>query len=166
MLSFKKDVQAYVKGCDVCLALKTVRHKPYNNLQTLLISTLQWKIFSMDFIIRLPVSINWKSESYNFILVIVDRLLKIVYYKPINVTINAPVLAEVIFDVVVSYYGVFDSFVSNKDLLFTCKFWSSLCYIFVIKRRLSTALHSQTNGQTKQLNSTIEAYFWSFLNFK
>ena len=25
-------VEAYVKGCDVCLALKAVRHKPYDNL--------------------------------------------------------------------------------------------------------------------------------------
>ena len=28
----RHDVQAYVKGCDVCLASKAVRHKPYGNL--------------------------------------------------------------------------------------------------------------------------------------
>ena len=28
----KHDVEAYVKGCDVCLALKAVRHKPYGDL--------------------------------------------------------------------------------------------------------------------------------------
>ena len=37
--SLRKDVKAYVKGCDVCLASKTVKHKPYSNLQSLLIPT-------------------------------------------------------------------------------------------------------------------------------
>ena len=37
--SLRHDVDAYIKGCDVCLALKAVRHKPYNNLQSLPIPT-------------------------------------------------------------------------------------------------------------------------------
>ena len=38
-LSLKKDVEAYVKGCDVCLDLKAVRHKAYNDLQSLPVPT-------------------------------------------------------------------------------------------------------------------------------
>ena len=30
--TLRHDVEAYVKGCDVCLASKAVRHKPYGNL--------------------------------------------------------------------------------------------------------------------------------------
>ena len=30
--SLKKDVKSYIRGCDVCLASKTIRHKPYGNL--------------------------------------------------------------------------------------------------------------------------------------
>ena len=55
----------------------------------------------MDFVTRLPVSTDWKGESYDSILVIVDRLTKMVHYKPVKVTIDAPGLAEVILDVVV-----------------------------------------------------------------
>ena len=33
--SLRKDVQAYVKSCNVCLTLKAVKYKPYNDLQTL-----------------------------------------------------------------------------------------------------------------------------------
>ncbi len=29
------DVETYVKECDVCLALKSVRHKPYDDVQFL-----------------------------------------------------------------------------------------------------------------------------------
>ncbi len=35
----RQDVKAYVKGCDVCLASKTVHHKPYGDLQSLLVPT-------------------------------------------------------------------------------------------------------------------------------
>ena len=28
-LSLKRDVESYVRGCDVCLTSKAVRHKPY-----------------------------------------------------------------------------------------------------------------------------------------
>ena len=37
----RKDVESYVKECDVCLASKAVRHKPYEDLQSLPIPTHQ-----------------------------------------------------------------------------------------------------------------------------
>ena len=157
-LSLRKDVEAYVKGCNICLASKAVRHKPYSNLQALPVPNHRWKDLSMHFVTRLPVSTNWKGESYNSILVIVDRLTKMVHYELVKVTIDAPGLAEVIFDVVVQHHGLPDSIVSDRGSLFTSKFWSSLYYFLGIKRRLSIAFHPQTDGQTKRQNSTIEAY--------
>ena len=54
--SLQKDVEAYVKGCDVCLGSKAVRHKPYGDLQSLLVPTHRWKNLLIDFITRLPIS--------------------------------------------------------------------------------------------------------------
>ena len=120
----------------------------------------------MDFVTGLPILIEWKGDNYNSILVIVDRLIKIVHYKPVKVTIGAPGLAEVIINVVVRHYGLSDSIVTNRGSLFTSKFWSLLCYLLGIKRRLSTAFHSQTDGQTERQNSTMEAYLRVFVNFE
>ena len=55
----------------------------------------------MDFVIGLLISTNWKKESYDSILVIVDWLIKMVHYKLVKVIINALGLVEVIFDIVV-----------------------------------------------------------------
>ena len=112
----------------------------------------------MDFVTGLLVSTDWKGESYDSILVIVNRLTKMVHYEPVKVTIDAPGLAEVILDVVVRHHGLPDSIVSDRGSLFTSKFWSSLCYFLGVKRRLSTAFHSQTDGQTERQNRTMEAY--------
>ena len=89
-----------------------------------------------------------------------------VHYEPVKVTIDTLGRVEVILDVVVRLHGLPDLIVSDRGLLFTSKFWSSLCYILGIKRRLSTAFHPQINGQTERQNSTMEAYLRAFVNFK
>ena len=94
-----------MKRCNICLALKTVQHKLYGDLQSLLVLTHCWKDLSIDFVTSLPNLINWKGDSYDSILVIVDRLIKMVHYKPVKVSINTPDLAKIIIDIVVRYYG-------------------------------------------------------------
>ena len=144
--SLQRDIEAYVKGCDVCLSSKAVRHKPYGDLQSLPIPTHRWKDLSMDFVTGLPISTDWKGDSYDSILVIVDRLTKMVHYEPVKVTIDAPGLAEVIIDVVVRYHGLPDSIISDRGVIFTFKFWSSLRYFLSIKRQFSTTFQPQTDG--------------------
>ena len=89
-----------------------------------------------------------------------------VHYEPVKVTIDALGLAEVIIDVVIRHYGFSDLIVSDWELVFTLKFWSSLCYFLVNKQKLSTAFHLQTDGQTERQNSTMEVYFQAFVNNK
>ena len=120
----------------------------------------------MDFVTGLPISTDWKGDSYDSILVIVDRLTKIVHYEPVKVTINASGLAEVIINVVVQHHRLLDLIVTNRGLLFTPKFWSLLCYFLGLKQKLSTAFHLQTNDQTERQNSTMEAYLRAFVNFE
>ena len=120
----------------------------------------------MVFVTGLPILTDWKEDSYDSILVTVNWLTKMVYYKPVKVTINAPGLAKIIIDVVVRYHSLPDLIVTDRGLLFTSKFWSLLCYFLGIKRKLSIAFHLQTDGQTERQNSLIEAYLQVFVNFK
>ena len=120
----------------------------------------------MDFITDLPILTDWKRDSYNSILVIVNRLTKMVHYKPVKDTIDAPGLAKVITNVIVRHHGLPNSIVSHRGSLFTSKFWSLLCYFLGIKQRLSTVFQPQTDGQTKKQNSMMEVYLQAFVNFK
>lgn len=120
----------------------------------------------MDFIIRLPVSVKWKCNSYDSILVIVIWPTKMGLYKPGKVTIDAAGLAKIIIDVVVCHHGLLDSIVTHKGSFFTSKFWSSPYYFLGIKQKLSTIFHPQTNSQTKRQNSTMEAYLRVFVYFE
>ncbi len=111
--TLRRDVEAYIKGCDICLASKVVRHKPYGDLQSLPVPTHRWKDLSMDFITGLPISADWKGDSYDSILVIIDRLTTRVYYEPIKVTIDVRGLVKVIIDVIVCHHGVPESIVAD-----------------------------------------------------
>ena len=68
----------------------------------------------IDFVTGLSVSIDWKGDSYNSILIIIDWLTNMVHYKPVKITLDAPGLAEVIIDVVVRHHGLLDSIVTNR----------------------------------------------------
>ena len=157
--TLRHNINNYVKGCDVYLVLKVVRHKPYNDLQFLPVLIHCWKDLLMDFVRGLPISTNWKGDNYDSILVIVNWLIKIGYYKPVKITINALGLAVIIINIIMRHHGLPDSIITNWGSLFTSKFWSLLCYFFNIKRRFSIVFHSQTDGQTERQNSIMEAHF-------
>ena len=99
--TLRHNIEAYGKGCDIYLASKTAWHKLYNYPQSLPISIYQWKDLSINFMTSQPISTDWKGDNYNSILIIVDWLIKIVYYKLVKITIDALGLAEVIINVVV-----------------------------------------------------------------
>ena len=54
----------------------------------------------MDFMTELSLSIEWKGDSYNSILVVVNWLAKMIHYEPVKITINVAGLAEVIKNVI------------------------------------------------------------------
>ena len=109
---------------------------------------------------------DWKKDNYDTILVIANQIMKMVYYKPVKVTIDASGLAKVIINVIVRHYGLPDSIVTNQGSFFTPKFWLSLYYFLGIKQKLFTAFHPQTDGQTERQNSTMEADLRAFVNFE
>lgn len=78
-----------MKNYDVCLPLKAIRHKPYKNLQFLPVLTYRWKYLLKNFITSLPFSSHLKCKAYDSTMVIVNKLIKMVYYKLVKVTINA-----------------------------------------------------------------------------
>ena len=125
-----------------------------------------WKNLLMDFVTGLSISLDWKRDSYDPILVIIDRLIKMVHYKPVKITIDAPSVIKVIIDMLVQHYGLPNSIVTNKGSVFTFKFWSLLCYFLGIKQRLSTVFYPWTYRQTKKQNSIIKAYLRAFVNFE
>lgn len=87
-LNVYHDIKVYVTSCDVYLVLKIMRHKLYYDLQSLLVFRYWWKDVSINLIIILSILINWKSDTYDSIPVIIYWFTKIIYYEPVKITID------------------------------------------------------------------------------
>ncbi|KAK6212977.1 hypothetical protein QIS74_03097 [Colletotrichum tabaci] len=132
-----KSVQDYVRSCQACQGVRTPRHKPYGQLQPLPMPAHPFQEISMDFITGLPPSLRGDGVEHDCILVILAQLI----YKRIECRFGTP-----------------EGIVSDRDKLFTSKFWEEFTRERAIKRRLSTAHHPQTDGQTERVHQTLEKY--------
>ena len=161
-----KEIKAYTKSCTACQRAKPTHHKPYGELQSL---QQPWRLYtdiSMDFIVGLPLSKCW-SKAYNSILVIMDRYTKMACYIVVRSDIDTPRLAVVfVRKFVLAGPDVPDSIVSDRGSVFTLTFWSAVCYHLKVRRRLSTAFHPQTDGQTKRQNLTLEQYLQTYIAYQ
>lgn len=81
----------------------------------------------------LPLPIDWKDNSNELILVIMDCLTKIIYYKLIKKIIGIVDLVKVIINIMVKQHSLLKSIVSDKSFLFCSKFWFLPCYFLDIK---------------------------------
>ena len=90
----------------------------------------------INFVIDLLILINKKNNSYDSILIILNLLTKLIYYKLIKIIINISNLTKIIINIVIKYYIFLNLIVINRGLLFTSKFQLSLYYFFGIKQKL------------------------------
>ena len=107
----------------------------------------------MDFIEGLPI-----SNGYNSILVVVDRLRKYAHFIPLRHPFTAPTVAKACMDIVVKLHGIPLAIVSDRDKVFTRTFWQQLFKLLDTQLQMSTAYHTQTDGQTERVNQCVEMY--------
>ena len=50
---------------------------------------------------RLPQSVDWKNNSYDLIIIIINLLIKMIYYKLVYITITESLLVNIILNTVV-----------------------------------------------------------------
>jgi hypothetical protein len=97
-LQFWKFMKAFVGCCDVCARAKNPCHHLHGLLQPFFI----WSSISMDFIMDLP-----QSNSFDSILMVVDRLMKMAYFIHYNISITGKMTTRLFLDHVFCYQRFF-----------------------------------------------------------
>jgi transposase InsO family protein len=98
------------------------------------------------------------------IVVMVNKLTKVVKLAATQSTFRAPDVADIVWRVWVRDYGVPRMIVSDRDPRFASGFWQELFRLLGTKLRMSTAYHPQTDGQTENTNKTIENMLRAYVN--
>ena len=102
-----------------------------------------------DFITKLPL-----AQGYDSILVVVDRLTKMVHFIPTTEKTLAEGLARLFRDNVWKLHGLPESIILDKGPQFAVGLMRELNKMLGIKSKLSTAFHPQTDGQTERVNQS------------
>ena len=139
-VGMKKAIANYVKVCGVCQRNKTLAISPAELLQPLQLPDKVWEDLSMDFIDGLP-----KSEGYDVIYIVVDCLSKYAHFIPLKHPYTTSV-AERFITNIVKLHGMPYSIVSDRDRVFTNKFWEEIFRLQGIELCRSAAYHPQLDG--------------------
>jgi hypothetical protein len=106
----------------------------------------------MDFIVGLPRT----RAGYDSIWVVVDRLTKAAHFKPVKITYNSVVLAELYMSRIVCLHGFPKRIISDRGTQFTSYFLQQLHEALGTHLKFSLAYHPQTDGQTERTNQILE----------
>jgi Chromo (CHRromatin Organisation MOdifier) domain len=145
------DIVDYIKTCDVCQKIKTDKWGLIGKLRPHAIPLLPFEVVMLDLITGLP-----KSEGYDAVLVIVDKLTKFVQYIPTSSNLKQEGFAKLFIQHIVLRYGLPRQMIVDRDARWSQSFWVSITKHLDLDLLLSTSHHPQTDRQMEKANDTLE----------
>jgi len=104
-----KEMKQYMKGCDTCQQNKNRMEQLVGKLIPSSIPEKPWTYISADFITKLPL-----AQEYNSILVVVDRLTKMVHFILTTEKISVEGLARLFRDNMWKLHGLLESIILDR----------------------------------------------------
>ena len=120
-----------------------------------------WTHISADFITKLPL-----AQGYNTILVVVNRLTKMVYFTPTTKRTLAEGLARLFRDNIWKLHGLSKSIISDRGLQFVADLMKELNRMLGIESKILTVFYPYTDEQTERVNQELEQYLQMFLDHR
>lgn len=147
-----KTIMKFVAECHICQQNHYETIHPPGLLQPNTIPENAWSYISMDFIDGLP-SFNGKTV----ILVVVDPLTEYGHFVPLSHPYTAGGVAQQLMNEVFKLHGLPRTIISYRDPVFLSALWEAFFNLQGTKLHQS-AYHLETDGQTENLNRTLEQY--------
>lgn len=110
-------------------------------------------------------SFNKDKHGFDNVLVIIDRFSKQAISIPCLKSVDARQLAQLYIYHVYRYFGPPLSMISDRGPQFISRFWTQFNSILGTKRKLSTADHPQTDGQTEIYNQYLQRRLRPFVSY-
>ena len=120
-----------------------------------------WMHILVDFVVKLP-----EAQGYNAILVVCDRMSKMVHIIPTTEATSAQGLAALYRDHVWKLHGLPESIISDRGPQFAAQMTKELNAMLGIRSNLAMAFHPQSDGQTERMNQELKQYLRVFVDHK
>ena len=146
-----------MQGCHTCRRAKHRNQCELGKLQLIPTPDGPWQWIQSDFVGELP-----KSDGFNAIYVVSDRLMKMAHFIPMTTNISAPDLMKLHVRHIWKLHGIPLVHGTDRRSTFTANFTKNIYKELGIKPRFSTAYHPQTQGQVENNNKWMEMYLRMF----
>ena len=100
------------------------------------------------------------------ILGMTDRFTGYVKLEPVHSTATAPEIADIVYRSWYRQFGLPDAITSDRDKLFTSKFWKELFKKIKVQLRMSTSFHPETDGSSERSNKTLIESLRHYVNIR
>ena len=157
----KEDVKKYVQGYVKCQQNKVQHQRKAGELHPLKIPEGPWQDISIDMIGPLP-----RLNKMDTILVIVDCFTKMIRLKATTTSLSSEGVTKIYRDEIWKIHRIPKMILSNRGPQFASKFIEDLTRVLGTKRKLSTAYHPQTDGQTEIINQEIGIFLRHYVNYQ
>ncbi len=155
----KKDIETYVRACEMCQRTKSSTQAKAAPLHPNAIPSQPWTHISVNIVTGLP-----RCKGYNAILMIIDRFSKEIIPIACTTEMSSEGWAKILHDKVYARHGMPQVVISDRGTVFISKFMKDLYDLLQIKANTSTTYHPQTDGQTERVNQEVEKYLRIFVN--
>jgi len=140
-----KLTSEFCKTCEACQRSKGLTQRPAGKLHSLPVPTKPWDSIGMDFVGPFP-----ESRGFNYLWVVICRMISMVHLIPVTIQVTASELSWKYMREVVRLHGLPSSIVSDRDSKFTSRWWKELQRLLGAKLLMSTSFHPQTDGQSER----------------
>ncbi|SGY12237.1 BQ5605_C011g06436 [Microbotryum silenes-dioicae] len=138
------DVKHYVQQCDSCQRTKARTTCIAGKLHSPPVPAQPIADIAIDFVGPLPA-----NKGFDRVLTITDRLSGYVRLLPAHEADTAAEVAACFHEGWHRLFGLHQSIVSDRDKLFTSKFWTALHKRLNVKLQLSLVFHPEMDGRSK-----------------
>ena len=135
----RKKVERYISKCQDCQLNKYTIHMSYGHIQYIKITDYLWQDILIDFIVKFSESEDVSTNiKYNSILVIINKLTKYVHFILYRESFKAKKITWIVLNRIIWHHGIPESITSDRDRIFTSKFWRTLMAEIGTKEELTS----------------------------
>lgn len=152
----KKDVENYVKSCNICQLTKTGKA---TRMKMILVSPAKFpfeKIY-LDVVGPLPVT----EDGNKYILSIMDDLSRYMNCYPMPDQ-EATTVSQIFLSQILNHHKTPKTVLTDQGSNFTSKIFKQICKLFGIVKIQTTPYHPQTNGALERHHKPLADYLRAF----
>ncbi|TFY58726.1 hypothetical protein EVJ58_g6233 [Rhodofomes roseus] len=140
----------YIPLCKECQRNKSSTRKAPGSLHPLPVPDGCGEEVTIDFIGPLPL-----DEGYDCLATVTDRMGSDLQLILTTMDVNEEQFVSQYFDAWYCNNGLSKVVTSNRDKIFTSKFWQTLQRLAGVKWKMSMSFHPQTDGASERSNKTV-----------